>query len=201
MLNDYLDNCEHNCKVVVETMDHKSASAWSPFFSTEIIDLSSTTIEDYILKNENIFWNQYTDLLVVHLPDFAALPTLDAKLNSVMSVISRHTKNYVAILSADDFYLPTQSSELWRESPDKFEWVERNRRDVNDTDIHVPTPSPSPSPIPYSGEYLYTTRWPEYVWECLLSFLLLIIIFSYGVCCLCGLDTPRRFDNPKEKNL
>jgi len=202
MIENYLQNCDETCNLLVETTDKISAQVWEPFFlsNEKILDLSEQKTEEYLNLNSNIFFNKRTDLLIVHLS--TDLSNTDSKIVSVLASISKYTKNYVSILTADDVYLPTYSTWDLRENPVKLEWVERSGG-INDTENLVPTPSPilPPPPPPTPSEYQYQTRWPEFAWEFLLSFLLLFIIFSYGICCLVGLDTPRRFDNPKEKNL
>ncbi len=88
-----------------------------------------------------------------------------------------------------------------RQTTEKLEWAERRDNTSSPSPSPSPAPlSPSPPPTP-AGVYRYDSRWPEFAWEFLLSFLLMVVILSFGVCCLCGIDTPRRFDNPKEKSL
>lgn len=192
--DDFFEGCK-DCSVVVEPMDATAEVAWSPFFFSENRISETNSIETYFQEHHHLFFNGKTDLVIVHLPADASLSAYDAKISSVISTISRETKDYVALLSSDDMYLPTHSTEGMRVNPEKLEWKERkasrqlelNEEDTNDMDS--------------TGEYKYPNRWPEFVWEFLICWFTMTLIFSYGFCCLFGMDTPTRFDNPKEKGL
>jgi hypothetical protein len=198
LFEDYFNRCK-DCSVLVEPMDQVSAIAWQPYFmaNSRMLDVSQVGVENYLRNNEQFLSNGLTEMIIVHLPFDAPLSDYDAKITNVINQISQKTRDYIAVLSSDDMYLPTQSSMSLRHSPVKYEWAERS---IRDDQLDDDTPSPAP-PSPSGEQYQYADRWPEYVWEMLLCFFLLVIIFFYGICCLCGLDTPQRFDNPKEKTL
>mmetsp|Transcript_34967 Transcript_34967/g.54496 ORF Transcript_34967/g.54496 Transcript_34967/m.54496 type:complete len:219 (-) Transcript_34967:119-775(-) len=195
LLMTFFDGCS-DCNVIVEPMDATARVSWSPFFFSEIRISETPNMEDYLEEHRRIFTNGKTDLVIVHLPSSTPLSTYDAKISSVISAVSKETKDYVAILSSDDLYLPTHSTDALRESPEKLEWKERKQGreferaesdDEEDTEMGL--------------GYKYPNRWPEFVWEFLICWFTMVLIFSYGFCCLFGMDTPLRFDNPKEKGL
>eukprot|EP00008_Paramoeba_atlantica_P009346 CAMPEP_0201488276 /NCGR_PEP_ID=MMETSP0151_2-20130828/17862_1 /ASSEMBLY_ACC=CAM_ASM_000257 /TAXON_ID=200890 /ORGANISM="Paramoeba atlantica, Strain 621/1 / CCAP 1560/9" /LENGTH=313 /DNA_ID=CAMNT_0047873535 /DNA_START=161 /DNA_END=1099 /DNA_ORIENTATION=+ len=153
----YFKRCE-DCEILVEPMDQVSESVWSSFFldNSRIVDVSNVGTESYLRDHEEFFTNGKTELIIVHLPADAPLSDYDLKITNVINYVSQMSENYVAVLSSDDMYLPTQSSMSLRESPVKYEWAPRTVRDDS-------SESPSPSP-PNGGDYQYKNRWPEYVW-------------------------------------
>jgi len=192
--DDFFDGCM-DCRIIVEPMDSTAKVAWSPFLFSEKRISETESTETYLRENHHIFSNQKTDLVIVHLPAAASLSAYDAKISSVISAISKGTKDYVALLSSDDMYLPTHSTQTMRVNPEKLEWKERKvGRQVE--------PMPENMDEDSDGEgYRYPNRWPEFVWEFLICWFTMTLIFAYGFCCLFGMDTPARFDNPKEKGL
>jgi hypothetical protein len=192
---DYFTSCK-DCHVIVEPMDSTAKVAWSPFFFSDNRIVETSHMEDYMHDHRrSLFHNGRTDLLIVHLPSSTSLTSYDSKIASVISSLSEQTKDYVAILSSDDMYLPTHSTETYRENPEKLEWKERRHtRNVAEEEAEGDTDN-------VGGEYKYPNRWPEFVWEFLICWFLMVLIGMYGLCCLFSMDTPARFDNPKEKCL
>ena len=95
-------------------------------------------------------------------------------------------------------YLPTHSTDSERVNPEKLEWKARKvGRQLVEGEVDMEMEE-----MDSEGEgYKYPNRWPEFVWEFLICWFTMTLIFVFGCCCLFGMDTPTRFDNPKEKGL
>lgn len=152
---------------------------WKPLTFERTTQLTAESAESYLSSHTEIFSNGEPDLLVVHLGAAgAARDTLlahDAAIARLSKAVDEGTRsNYAALLTGSQLAAVDQQFKAT---------VRRMLADDGETGDAVSTIT-----YLYTGPTLLAAQ---------LVMLMLFLIFISGFCCLFSLQTPKRFDDPK----
>lgn len=170
---------------VIPQLTQASVIIASPPESTiEIAGATSTTPEkllDVLNENSGIFSNGVTDLIVVFFAekDTAQLEDDDRYIAQLEQEIKLRTNgNYVGVFSANS----PSSTNVLRSFAATPEELTRIVRDQLPSDT-------------------YTSYFPGIIWEAIIVVVTLLIIALVGICCTVQLQTPARFETPKQRRV